>query len=615
MLIDFLPSVNFLELGQNIGLLAIVVLGYSQIRSNEGRFPAFLLPVLYGLVFGLVAILSMMDSLIVGNGVRVDGRNVVLGLAAPVAGPVATVIATLMAAGYRLWLGGPTVLTGIFGLALTCAAALALTRWITRKGRPFGFRHLFLLGIIISISVQVALSMVSADLLGPNGLDARLTLAVATMLATFFLGTLLLRERDRIDVDQAHRQSEEKLAFRNMLLTIQQEMSPYAIIVIDRAQGVLSWNTRFAEMWDVDARILDNGDSWRILAAMHGMVSDPEGFVQQVRQLEAHPEREENGALITLKDGRTLERYSRGIRLPAGSVVARVWFYRDISERVGYEQTLQDARDRLEEQASDLAALAEDLDTARRDAEEAQARAVAASKAKSQFIANMSHELRTPLNAILGFSEIIRDQVFGTTETSKYSEYANDIHLAGDHLLALINDILDLAKIEADRLALNEEPVDMEGLIESCRRMIEERAQRAGLTLSSKVDPTIAGIYGDNQRLRQIVLNLITNAIKYTPSGGSVSISATVDDGGSLVIAVTDTGVGIAESDIPTVMAEFGQIDHVFNRRNVGTGLGLPLTKQLVERHGGTLKIESEVGVGTTVMISLPPARLIRRAA
>ena len=224
----------------------------------------------------------------------------------------------------------------------------------------------------------------------------------------------------------------------------------------------------------------------------------------------------------------------------------------------------------------------------------------------------MSHELRTPLNAIIGFAEIMQMELLGPMGSEQYRGYATDIHDSARHLLGLINDILDVSKIEAGKADLNEQDVDVARLIESVIRLIAERAQRAEGALSSRVEGSIPPFYGDDRKLKQILINLLSNAVKFTPGGGRVELSARIDETGDLLLAVADTGIGIAPGDLERAMQPFGQVDSRLNRRYEGTGLGLPLTRGLVELHGGTLTLDSELDRGTIVTVRLPAARLQR---
>ncbi len=230
--------------------------------------------------------------------------------------------------------------------------------------------------------------------------------------------------------------------------------------------------------------------------------------------------------------------------------------------------------------------------------------AEAANRAKSEFLANMSHELRTPLNAVIGFSEIIANQSYGPINHEKYLEYAGDIHEAGALLLELVNDVLDLSKIEAGQMLLSKHEVDVNSTIKSALRMIKERAFQKNLKLEVKLEITPTIIAGDERALRQIILNLLANAVKFTPENGTITVSSIDVSEGRVAVLIVDTGVGIAASDIPNVLKPFGQVAAVDARDHQGTGLGLPLSKRLTELQGGTFGLESELGVGTTVRLT-----------
>jgi PAS domain S-box-containing protein len=233
-----------------------------------------------------------------------------------------------------------------------------------------------------------------------------------------------------------------------------------------------------------------------------------------------------------------------------------------------------------------------------------------ASRTKSQFLAHMSHELRTPLNAVLGFSEVIRDAVVGPVEP-RYRDYAGDIHKAGQHLLNLINDVLDLSKIEVGRLALHDDPVSLADVVATCLRLVSERAREGQLAITEDLPADLPPVRGDALRLKQVVLNVLSNAVKFTPAGGAVRITAARAPDGGITLAVIDTGIGMSAEDIPVALAPFRQVEGALNRRYEGTGLGLPLAKSLVELHDGKLDIESTVGSGTSVFIRLPARRVL----
>jgi PAS domain S-box-containing protein len=236
--------------------------------------------------------------------------------------------------------------------------------------------------------------------------------------------------------------------------------------------------------------------------------------------------------------------------------------------------------------------------------------AEAASRSKSEFLANISHELRTPLNAIIGFSEIMRDEIFGPIGAPQYRSYLCDVLDSAHHLLEIINDILDVAKAEAGKLDLDEIAFPVEHLARVASRLVEERAARAGLRLELDVPDDLPPVWGDERKLKQVLINLLTNAIKFTPTGGEVVLRSRLAIDGDLLVEVADTGIGIAPEDIPTALSPFGQVDGKLSRKYEGTGLGLPLSRALVELHGGSLSIQSELGRGTTVTVRLPGARL-----
>ena len=233
-----------------------------------------------------------------------------------------------------------------------------------------------------------------------------------------------------------------------------------------------------------------------------------------------------------------------------------------------------------------------------------------ANRAKTRFLANMSHELRTPLNAIIGFSDIMKSEMFGPITQGKYKTYVSDINRSGSHLLQLINDILDVAKIEAGGQPLNEQIIDLVGTLRQCGQLMDPQARAAAVTLSVEASPRLPGLRADPTRFRQIVFNLLSNAVKFTPAGGKVLLAATIEPAGTLLIDVRDTGIGMRAEDSPRAMEAFVQLDQGAPRGDPGTGLGLALVKTLVDAHGGTVAIASEPGKGTTVSLRFPSERL-----
>jgi signal transduction histidine kinase len=258
--------------------------------------------------------------------------------------------------------------------------------------------------------------------------------------------------------------------------------------------------------------------------------------------------------------------------------------------------------------SAELALTSQRLELANDELVRARDKAEAAGRAKSEFLASMSHELRTPLNAIIGFAEVIEQETFGPAPP-RYREYAGDIRGSGRHLLQVINDILDLSKVEAGQMLLHEARLDPALVMQGCVRLIKPRAAQSNVRISTTFEPRLPVLLADEARLRQIGLNLLSNAVKFTKAGGRVSISTGLDRNGGIAIAVADTGIGMSADEIAIALEPFRQVTSSLSRSNEGTGLGLPLTKNLVELHGGQLAIASTAGRGTTVTVTFPPSR------
>jgi signal transduction histidine kinase len=382
------------------------------------------------------------------------------------------------------------------------------------------------------------------------------------------------------DVTEA-KEREDELAENSTLLGATLDNMDQGLILIDAEHRAKLWNNRLIDMFDLPPEVLRVGRPFaEILRYFIEAAGTPAERVEGELATRLVELREHPVAVLERHrpDGRVIERRRRVMPL-GGSVIT----YGDVTERKQGEAALRHAKEEAE----------------------------IASRSKTEFLANMSHELRTPLNAIIGFSDILARQLFGPLGQERYIEYAHDIHDSGQHLLNLINDVLDIAKIEVNKTELAEETVNAHEVIDACLRLMRDRAAAAGVEIAARLGPDLPRLRADDRRLKQILLNLVSNAVKFTPPGGRVEIRAeALADGFRFVVA--DTGIGIAPEDIATALTPFGQIDSSLARRYQGTGLGLPLARSMTELHGGRLEIESAPGSGTAVTVWLPPNRVAR---
>ena len=352
------------------------------------------------------------------------------------------------------------------------------------------------------------------------------------------------------------------------------------IMVLDPSLNILVWNEQMERLFDLPAGLVEVGRPIRDIILFQAKRGDLEGDASEEnvdRILRTMPPLGPEVVIAPRPWGKVIEVHRR-IVPDLGYVMS----YVDITERLKNETRLRDA---MQE-------------------------AHAANRAKSTFLANMSHELRTPLNAIIGFAEIMEGQLFGPLGGERYVEYVRDIKDSGSHLLDVINDILDLSKIEAGRIELVEEEVAVDRILIAAERLVRDRAARGGLNLVRACPPTMPRIYADTRFLRQMLLNLLSNAIKFTDEGGTITLAAEVRPSGEVTLTVQDTGIGMDPEELPIALAPFGQLDNAYSRKFEGTGLGLPLVKSMAEMHGGRLEIETAPGHGTRADIVIPLDRV-----
>ncbi len=381
------------------------------------------------------------------------------------------------------------------------------------------------------------------------------------------------------DISEARMASTE-LQQRTDQLRLTFDNMDQGVQIIGADGRITSWNQRLFELLDLPPGTLTVGMPYReygrylIRRGEFGEVDEE----AELDRLGALPHAGETVIYERARpNGTALEVRIRA--LPEGSMIIT---YTDVSVRRRIEHELREAKEQAE----------------------------AANEAKSSFLANMSHELRTPLNAILGFAEVIRDRILGPDEGDRYSSYANHIHESGTHLLALINDILDMSKIDAGRLELADEELELSRLARDSIEMVRGTAQSSGLAISFD-DAVPVVVIADRRALKQVLLNLLSNSVKFTEAGGSVTVSSRMTAAGGVALAVADTGIGITSDALPRIFEPFHQGENTLSRRFGGTGLGLSISRRLMELHGGTLEITSSPGIGTLAVVALPAARLV----
>jgi PAS domain S-box-containing protein len=505
-------------------------------------------------------------------GVMIDARTIMLGLAAPFGGIPAAALAAMIAGAHRFfWTGGVGAMAGTTGIMVAALMGIAFTLLFRASLDRLRTGHFLILGLMVSTYLLSALLLPSWQ----DGLHTVMTagppVAVMTTGGILLFGTLLSRERERLGSIEALRTSEAK--YRAIF-----DSAVDAITIIDPDGRLVAFNPAAERMFGHAAADMLGRDIGILMPGPAGAHPGVTSFRAGVsREIEG---RRRDGAVFPLD--LSIAEWDCGGERRHLTVIMR-----DVSERNRIAAELQRAKEAAEQ----------------------------ANQAKSEFLAGLSHELRSPLNAIIGFADMTRNQVAGPLGDKCYHEWASDICESGQHLLELINEILDHAKAEAGKLTLNEEDVDLHRAVDFCTRMMEPRTRRAGIDLSTSLAPDARFVRGDEKRIRQILLNLISNAVKYTPSGGRVTVITDLDSFGGVTLSVTDTGIGIAESNLNHMFESFWRADNVNHRDVEGTGLGLPLTRRLVELHGGVINLSSILGKGTTATVRLPHHRVVARQA
>jgi two-component system cell cycle sensor histidine kinase PleC len=424
---------------------------------------------------------------------------------------------------------------------------------------------------------------------------------------------VLLRARGQVTSDAS---SAAHLIGIAMDVTEQQRLAQRSVEADQRLLDAVESTSEAFVLWDRDNRLVMCNSNYQRIFGLPGDSVQP-GMKQAdvlaaadrpiIKTQMASAERggEAKSMEVQLADGRWLQINQRNTR-DGGSVSVGT----DITQLKRHQDRLKESERRLMASIGDLSASRSTLEEKAVELSELNAkflaekdRAEAANKAKSEFLANMSHELRTPLNAVIGFSEILQSRMFGPLGSEKYLEYANDINSSGKHLLGVINDILDMSKIEAGRLQLQSEPIDIAPLIEETLRLIAVQAESKSLRLESKISAGLT-LFADRRAVKQILLNLLSNALKFTETGGRIAVRARRHTG-AVTITIEDTGIGIPQSAMKTIGQPFEQVQNQFSKSKGGSGLGLAISRALVSMHGGAMKIRSRPDVGTIVSVRL----------
>lgn len=378
------------------------------------------------------------------------------------------------------------------------------------------------------------------------------------------------------DMTERYLRERELKATSDRLRAVLDNVS-HGIMMVDQAGEITAWNNRICDVLHLEPEFMEQHQTLEA-ALQHGVAPQLENNAARTELIDYWRERlsakQPQSFEQHTSEGRTLDVSTQPLR--TGGFVAS---FADISDRKEIESELRAAKEAAE----------------------------AASHMKSEFLANMSHELRTPLNAVIGFSEAIEQQIMGEVPDI-YRSYAGDIRTSGHHLLSLINDLLDLSKIEAGKFDLEEEQVNLGNIISVCRRLIEPTAEAKNITIT-KDAAYLPPVWVDERAMRQVFLNVLSNAIKFTDPGGEVAIKSSLSDVGEIIVSISDTGIGMAPEDIPRALQPFEQVSSAHTRGHAGTGLGLPMVASLLHLHGGDVRVESELGKGTTVHLQLPSTR------
>lgn len=557
----------FIELIKGVSLL--LALSYLQtFNTRLWRAHPRVEEISSGVLFGGICVVGMNLPIDYGGGVIFDARSVIIGMAGVFGGPVVALVSATIAGAYRAWLGGGGMYVGV-AVVVSCALLGAAYHFARQKGWvDVSWWKLLLFGLIVHLWVIFLFTFLPPEAVDRVMREVALPFVLTFTPATALLGLLLKDIEQRFATERALRDRETELSLhvRN---------TPLAAVGWDRNFITTQWNKSAERIFGYTAEEAI-GRPANELIIPDGIVADLGAIFDS---LLAQKGGEYNINENVTKDGRTIicEWYNTPIVGRDGAIAGVASLALDITDRIKTEQ----------------------------DLEEALAEAERANQVKSEFLARLSHELRTPLNAIIGFSEVLRMRFFGPLGNEKYEEYVQNIHVSGKHLLELINDVLDISEIEAGERKIFREPLNIAEIVKEANDIVRPSAEQRSIGLVVDLPDKLPELNADRRALKQILLNLLSNSIKYSDRDTTVTTRVEVK-ADAMVFEVTDSGIGIAADLLPTITDVFNRGTSNAQLAQDGTGLGLAIVDSLVEAHGGTLDIQSAVGVGTTVRVTLP---------
>lgn len=554
---------------KNLALLIVLAYLLSLLRSpwNEGSGVGRQL--LIGVIFAAATVACMNMPLEPRPGLLLDQRGLILLFAGPFGGPWAAVVAAAIAGLYRVYLGGIGMWAGLGAIVTTLLLSLVMIRHLGKLRHPgsAAIGGLLLTCMVVPWFFAVGGWDLGLSLIGKFGL----TYPIFYVCGAIFLSGILMVDRRRRESEFRLSESETKL--RDVL-----DVSTDWFWETDTAH-------RFTYISESFSQVFSRDPSAYIGRKRSDLATEDD--LPKVQEYEEMLDRRQPFVdftySLTAADGRT-----RHVSISGKPV------FNESGEFVGYRGSGREVSERVE---------------ARHKLERALMRAEDANRAKARFLSQMSHELRTPLNAVIGFADLIRMELRGPIENKAYKEDAEGIYESGHHLLGLINDLLDLSKLEAGKLVLTDDRCNLGEVAEAAVRMVRPRAEAAGIELLLECGEGDLEAVLDERAIRQVALNLLTNAIKFTERGGKVRLGVDRGEHDSLRLIFSDTGVGIPKAEQNRMFAPFERAEHARDNLIEGTGLGLSICKALIEAHGGTIGLESEPGKGTTITVTLPDRR------